>query len=99
MLGGDQEAWPNAILNLKTEEKMDYGRRYRAQVGSLTGWVKKKVVSARNRPVSARKTCETPSRSLLMDYELKGWGRCVYFTQSFSGHPCGPNGDPGARMT
>lgn len=59
-LGGDQEAWPNAILNLKTEEKMDYHRRYRAQVGSLTGWVKKKVVV----PGTALSLLEKPVKHL-----------------------------------
>lgn len=66
----------------------------------LLDWMgEKESGRARNRPVSARKTCETPSRSFMTDYELKGGGRCVYFTQSFSGHPCGSDGDPGARMT
>lgn len=39
-LGEDQETGANVTLNFKTGEKMDYGRRYHAQGGSLIGWVK-----------------------------------------------------------
>lgn len=39
-LGEDQETGANVTPpNLNTGEKMDCGRRYHAQVGSLLGWV------------------------------------------------------------
>lgn len=88
-LRGDQEAWPNAIVNLKTGEKMGYGRRY-------CGWVKKE--SGQELPPGSavpgtalallKNTREIPSCSFLKDYELKGRGRHIHFTWSFSGHPC-----------
>lgn len=31
-LGEHQETWANVLLNLKTREKVDHGRRYHAQV-------------------------------------------------------------------